>query len=261
MSTTHSAAATPPASGPAAARKSARSSGVTEATSRAALGGEGQDHRWSPTHGVATTSPGEASGSIPSRSAVAAATAVTNPVEPASAASAHRAPTTASSASAPVGARRRRVAAPAVTSATLPPARRQDPRDMPRAWPGRTVGGGSCDHAEVTGYGWRRITPGGMVLVAVLGVATSACSSGPSSAAAALRGSEVASPAPNVLIAVSGQVIRAGDGSGDPDLDRDARIGGRPSPTTARRRASKRNGRSSPIARRSGSHSEPLPRP
>ena len=38
-----------------------------------------------------------------------------------------------------------------------------------------------------------------------------------------LCGSVVASPAPNVLIAVSEQAIEAGKHSGDPSLDRDAR--------------------------------------
>jgi hypothetical protein len=61
-----------------------------------------------------------------------------------------------------------------------------------------------------------------MILVVLLGVATSACSSGPSAAAAALCGTVVASPAPNVLIAVSDQTIEAGERSGYPDLDRDA---------------------------------------
>jgi hypothetical protein len=80
-----------------------------------------------------------------------------------------------------------------------------------------------CDDEHVNKGGLRRLNPGGVILVALLGVGLAACSSGPSPAATGLCGSVVAAPPPNAAIAVSEQTIKAGENSGYPDLDRDAR--------------------------------------
>ena len=81
-----------------------------------------------------------------------------------------------------------------------------------------------CDDEIVNKGGLRRLNPGGAILVALLGVGLAACSSGPSPAATGLCGSVVPSPPPNASIAVSEQTIKAGEHSGYPDLDRDARV-------------------------------------
>lgn len=80
-----------------------------------------------------------------------------------------------------------------------------------------------CDDEEVDTGGFRRLRTGGVIFVALLGVGLAACSSGPSSAATGLCGSVVAAPPPNAAIAVSDQTIKAGENSGYPNLDRDAR--------------------------------------
>jgi len=71
--------------------------------------------------------------------------------------------------------------------------------------------------------GLRWSISGGVILIAVLGAGLASCSSGPSSAATGLCGSVVAAPPPNASIAVSDQTIKAGEHSGYPNLDRDAR--------------------------------------
>jgi hypothetical protein len=68
-----------------------------------------------------------------------------------------------------------------------------------------------------------RSTSGTVILFALLGVGVTACSSAPSSAASGLCGSVVPSPPPNAAIAVSESEIKAGENSGYPDLDRDAK--------------------------------------
>ena len=62
-----------------------------------------------------------------------------------------------------------------------------------------------------------------VILVPLLGIGLAACSSGPPPAASGLCGSVVVAPPPDVAIAVSEQTIKAGENSGYPDLDRDAR--------------------------------------
>ena len=70
--------------------------------------------------------------------------------------------------------------------------------------------------------GWRGCAISGVVLVGVLGIGTSGCSSGPSSAAKGLCGSVVAVPPPNSSLAVNLQTIKDGEDSGYPSLNHGA---------------------------------------
>ena len=68
----------------------------------------------------------------------------------------------------------------------------------------------------------RRLT--GAILVGVLGIGASACSSGPSAAAKGLCNSVFSTrPPPNVAVAIKTQTIEDGENSGNPNLDQGAR--------------------------------------
>lgn len=79
-----------------------------------------------------------------------------------------------------------------------------------------------CDDVTVTAGGWRGSVFSGVVLVGALGIGTAGCSSGPSTAAAGLCGSVVATPPPDSALAVHTQTIKDGENSGYPSLDHGA---------------------------------------